>query len=32
VERLIWPALILAVGLLLVLRSKGYRRNQPPGA
>jgi hypothetical protein len=30
-ERLIWPALILAVGLLLVLRSMDYRRNQPPG-
>ena len=31
-ERLVWPALILFVGVVLVLRSLGPRRNLPPGA
>ena len=30
-ERLAWPAVILAVGLVLVLRSMGGRRTLPPG-
>jgi hypothetical protein len=30
-ERLVWPALILAVGLALVLRSMNARRDGPPG-
>jgi hypothetical protein len=32
IERLFWPAVILAVGLLLVWRSTSARRNQPPGS
>jgi hypothetical protein len=30
-ERLVWPALILVVGLLIILRSIESRRNLPPG-
>src|SRR4051812_24302143 len=31
-ERLLWPALILVIGIILVARSTGARRNLPPGA
>jgi hypothetical protein len=31
-ERLVWPAIILAIGLVLVLRSVGTGRNIPPRA
>jgi hypothetical protein len=31
-ERLVWPAIILVIGLVLVLRSMGAGRNPPPRA
>ena len=30
-ERLVWPALLLLIGLILVMRSLGGRRTGPPG-